>query len=72
MSPEQEQYVAYHSPEQRASRSEAQRIASEAAVSDAHRLFFSGDAEAAQYRLESAGLQFEGISYYLNLWGSDQ
>ena len=72
MSPEQERYVAYHSPEQRTSRLEAARSANEAAVSDAHRLFFSGDVEAAWDRLFSAGIQDDGISFYLNSWGSDQ
>lgn len=72
MSPEQERYVAYHSPEQRAARMEVARIANETAVSDAHRLFFSGDAEAARDRLFSAGIQDEGISFYLHSWGSDQ
>ena len=72
MSPEQERYVAYHSPEQRTSRLDAARSANEMAVSDAHRLFFSGDAEAARDRLFSAGIRAEGISFYLHSWGSDQ
>ena len=72
MSPEQERYVAYHAPEQRASRLEAARRFSEAAVSDAHRLFFLGDADAARDRLFSAGIQAEGINFYLHSWGGDQ
>lgn len=72
MSSEQERYVAYYSPEQRAARTEAARKITETAVSDAHRLFFSGDADAARGRLFSAGLQDEGISFYLHSWGGNQ
>jgi len=72
MSPEQEQHVAYHSPAQRASRTEAARNATKTAVSDAHRLFFLGDVEAARGRLFSAGIQDEGIDIYLHAWGGDQ
>jgi len=71
MSPEQEQYVAHHAPERRAARTAAARQETESAVSEAHRLFFSGDIEAARDRLSSAGLSDEGLSYYLNSWGSD-
>jgi hypothetical protein len=72
MSPEQDRYIAYHSPEQRASRTETARKVTETAVSDAHHLFFSGDAGAARNRLFSAGLQEEGINFYLHSWGGDQ
>lgn len=72
MSPEQERYVAYHSPEQKKARTEAARSFTEATVSDAHRLFFSGDAEAARHCMFLAGLQDEGIDFYLHSWGGDQ
>ncbi len=72
MSPEQEQYVAYHSPEQRAARMMAARLDNEATVSDAHCLFFSGDADGAQDRLFSAGIPAEGILHYMETWGNDR
>jgi hypothetical protein len=70
MSPEQEQYVAYHSPEQRAARMMAARLDNEAAVSEAHALYFSGDVTGAEDRLFSAGISPEGIWYYMDTWGS--
>lgn len=71
VSPEQEEYVAYHSSEQRAARMAEARQSNDVAVSEAHHLFFSGDIVAARDRLFSAGIQVEGISYHLTLWGSD-
>lgn len=72
MSSEQEQHVAYHSPEQRAARMMAARLDNEAAVSDAHRLYFSGDADGAQDRLFSAGISVEGVLHYMETWGNDR
>ena len=70
MNPEQEEYVAYYSSEQRTARMAEARQFNDAAVSEAHHLFFSGDIEAARDRLFSEGIQDEGISYYFTLWGS--
>lgn len=67
----QAEYVAYHSPAARASRLVMARAANEAAVTEAHRLFFDGDIEGARHRLFSAGLSDEGIAYYLHEWGEN-
>lgn len=71
MSPEQAQHVAFYSPEQRAARTAAARDATDAAVTEAHRLFFDGDEDGAGHVLFLAGLTDEGISHYLGTWGSE-
>jgi hypothetical protein len=68
MSPEQQQWVSYHSPEQRSARMNAAQRESEKAVSEAHHLFFSGNVYAARERLFSAGIPYEGVSYYIGMW----
>ena len=42
--------------------------AREAAVTEALFLYLDGDIQSAKERLFSAGIQEEGISYYLNSW----
>lgn len=64
----QQAYEAYHSPECRAHRTAVARATTDAAVSEAHRLFFAGDPAAARHILFLAGLMDEGIDYYLDLW----
>lgn len=70
MSPEQLQYEAYHSPEQRAARTLVVRQAAEIAVSEAHRLFFDGQPDCAEHVLFLAGFTDDGIAYYLSTWGA--
>ena len=65
---EQEAYVKYHSPEERAIRMAAARQANDAAVSEALVLFDAGDTEGARGRLSSGGIADEGIEYYLRVW----
>lgn len=73
MSPEQQQYTAYHSPEQKAARSAAARRFTDEAITEAHRLFFvSENADAARETLFSAGMQEEGICFYMDSWASEQ
>jgi hypothetical protein len=72
MSPEQQEYMAYHSPEQRAIRLAEARKANDQAVAEAHQLFFSGDVQAASDRLFSAGIPDEGISHYLACWAGNE
>lgn len=68
----QEEFLRYHSPEQRQIRSEEAKRFGEVAVSEALNLFNSGDVESARQRLFEAGIQEEGIACYLNMWrGSD-
>jgi len=71
MSPEQLQYEAYHSPSQKAARTRSAQQCTEAAIREAHHLFFSGDQFGAEQRLLSAGFQAEGIGFFLRTWGSD-
>lgn len=68
----QEEFVRYHSPEQRQIRAEEARRFGEVAVSEALKLFNLGDVESARQRLFEAGIQEEGIACYLSMWrGSD-
>ena len=64
----QAEYEHYHSPEQRRSRMQKAEQAREAAVTEALSLYLDGDIQSAKERLFSAGIQEEGISYYLNSW----
>lgn len=63
-------YEHYYSPEQRRLRSERAADHTKRAVSEALALFETGDAAAARQRLFDAGMQDEGISYYLRVWKS--
>lgn len=68
MSPQQQEYVALHSPAQRAARLVAARRANELAVTQAHQLYCSGDAMAARDTLSSAGIPDDGVRYWLRSW----
>lgn len=68
----QEEFLRYHSPEQRQIRAEEAKRYGEVAVSEALKLFNLGDIESARQRLFEAGIQEEGIACYLSMWrGSD-
>jgi hypothetical protein len=71
MSPEQLKYEAYHSPAQKADRTRSAQQCTEAAIREAHHLYFAGDKLGAEQRLLSSGFQTEGISFFLHTWGSD-
>ena len=64
----QAEYERYHSPEQRSIRLKRAEQAREAAVTEAFSFYMAGDIQSAKERLFSAGIQDEGISYYLNSW----
>ena len=70
MSPDQEAYVEFHSQENKAVRMKAAREETEKVVTEAHTLFFSGDRVGARELLLSAGLNMEGVCYYLDAWSS--
>lgn len=61
-------YEHYHSPEQRRLRSAQAVSERERAESEALALFEAGDEDAARHRLSDAGIQDEGIAYYLRSW----
>lgn len=64
----QEEYVAYHSPAQRAIRAEAARQQSEAIVREAYDAFRSGDQESAREILIDSGITPEGAAHYISSW----
>lgn len=66
----QEAYERYHSPEKRRLRSALAAKETERAVSEAHALHEAGDENAARQRLFDAGIQDEGIAYYMQSWNS--
>ncbi len=72
MSPEQTQFEAHYSPEQRAARTEKACRCTDIAIAEAHRLFFTDDALAARERLRRDGFQEDGISSILHSWSGDQ
>lgn len=63
-------YEHYHSPEQRRLRSERAAKDNDRAVSEALALFEAGDEDASRQRLFDAGIQDEGIAFYLQSWKS--
>lgn len=64
----QQEYERYYSPEQQQIRTEQARNVTEAVVADAHRCFTAGDIEAARQILFDAGIQDDGIAFYLSSW----
>lgn len=64
----QAEYEAYHAPKARALRLAAARQAADAAVADALHMYNDGDVAGACDRLFDAGIDDDGISYYLAIW----
>jgi hypothetical protein len=63
-------YEHYHSPDQRRLRSERAAKEGERVVSEALALFKAGDTDASRQHLFDAGIQDEGVAYYLQSWKS--
>lgn len=61
-------YERYHSPEARAQRESAARMARETTVSQAQAAFDDGDVETARQILFDGGISHDGICDYFTLW----
>lgn len=64
-------YEHYYSAEQRRLRSERIAVDKEQVLSEAWALLDSGNEIAARQRLFDAGIQDDGISFYIQSWLSD-
>ncbi|MET3109612.1 hypothetical protein AAKU58_004469 [Oxalobacteraceae bacterium GrIS 1.18] len=67
---DQKSFEEYRSPATRTERIKRMVATRELAISEAFELYRQGDIEAARYRLFDAGIGFDGIVDYLNIWAN--
>ena len=67
----QAEYVAYHSPTQRAERAAQAERHHSMTVGSALLLFNDGDVSGARQVLFDGGISDEGIAEYLRQWGAE-